>query len=429
MSDYLFLMESRVSPAQWQVLLAVERAAAAVEINLYLVGGAIRDLVAGSPIDDFDFVVEGKPTRLLAELRRRGTRVLPENSALQCAEVEFAPGIPGSISMARSESYAKPGAPPKIAPATIIADLRRRDFPMNSIGISLSPNSRGLLLDPSNGLADIENRQIRAQHNYIFLDDPVRMFRAVRLRARLGFTWDPRLATQFQNARDAGMAQLAAGEPLAQELRQLAQERNPAPILKELEKESLLRALNPRLQGKVIDWQAFSRTVKAAQLLASAGMRAPSFPLFLHLLLNKLPARDRTAVYDRLRLPRAERNLPQKLEVEAKKLAKEIGGAAAKSPTRLFETLSKSSPDMLLLLMTNFPLKPVQSRVKTYFSKYLPLRASLPERELQELGVKPGTPRYQKILDAYFFASIEGELRTPKQQQKHLATLVQKIKK
>jgi tRNA nucleotidyltransferase/poly(A) polymerase len=285
-----------------------------------------------------------------------------------------------------------------------------------------------LLLDPTNGLADIENRQIRAQHHYIFLDDPVRMFRAVRLRARLGFTWDPKLAAQFQSAREAGMQQLAAGPPLAHEMRQLAQERNAAPILKELDKERLLSALTPRLQGKSINWQTFAKTTKAAQLLAQAGMRAPSFALFLHLLMQKVSPRDRKAFYDRLKLGKAERNLPQKLEGEAKKLAKEVGGKNGKVPTKLYQMLSTAPPDALLLLMANFPQATIQSRIKTYFGKYLPMRNNLPEKELQELGVAPGKPRYQKILDAYFLASIEGQLRTPKQQQKHLASLVEKIR-
>ena len=428
MSDYLFLMESRVSPDQWHVLMAIERVAASLEMNLYLVGGAIRDLVAGSPIDDLDFVVEGKASKLVKELCRRGARVLSENASLQSAEVEFANGIMGSVSMARTERFSKPGAPPRIAPATIIADLRRRDFPMNSIGVSLSPNSRGLLLDPSNGLADTEKREIRPQHNYIFFDDPVRIFRSVRLRARLGFTWDAKTAALFQSARDAGLAQNASGEPVAHELRQLARERNPVPILKELDKEKLLRALNPRLQGNAIDWQGIAKTAKASQLLAAAGLRAPSFPLFLHQLIRKLPARDKTALYDRLRLPRADRNLPQKLESDAKKLAKELVGKAAGTPTKLFQLLSKTPPDLLLLLMTSFAQKTIQSRLKTYFTKYLPLRANSPAKELEQLGVKPGTPRCQKILDAYFFASIEGELRTPNQQQKYLARLVQQIK-
>jgi len=428
MSDYLFLMESRVSPDQWQMLMGVERAAADLEMNLYLVGGAIRDLVAGSPIDDFDFVVEGKAPKLVKELARRGARVLRENAALQTAEMEFAHGIPGSVSIARIETHTKPGATPTIAPATIIADLRRRDFPMNSIGISLSPKSRGLLLDPSNGLADIEKHEIRPLHNYIFFNDPVRMFRAVRLRARLGFTWNPKTAALFQSARDEGLAESCSGEPLAQELRHLARERNPVPILKEMEKEKLLRALNPRLQGKVLDWPGIAKAAKAAQMLSAAGLRAPSFPLFLHLVTRKLPARDKTQLADKLRLPKAERNLPQKLDADSKHLAKELGSRAGGTPTKLFQLLSKTPPDLLLLLMTNFSNKTIQSRLKTYFTKYLPLGANLPAKELQQLGVKPGVPRFQKILDAYFFASIEGELRTPNQQQKYLARLVQQIK-
>jgi tRNA nucleotidyltransferase (CCA-adding enzyme) len=428
MSDYLFLMESRVSPEQWQVLLEVERTAAAVGMNVYLAGGAIRDLVAGSPIDDLDFVAEGKALKLVKELSRRGTRVLWENAALQAAEVEFPRGVLGSVSMARTETHSKPGSPPLVAPAAILADLRRRDFPMDSIGVSLSPNSRGLLLDPTNGLADIEKREIRTQSNYTFLDDPVRMFRAVRLRTRLGFTFDPKAAAQFQNARNSGVAEQATGESLAHELRQLSRERNPVPILKELEKEKLLKALSPRLGGAGINWPMLTKMSKASQTLAPLGLRAPSFPLFLHFVTQKLPARDRAQLAERLRLPKAERNLPAKLEVDAKRVAKELGSKAARTPTKLYQMLSKTPPDLLLLLLTNFSQKTVLSRLKTYFSKYVPLRANLPEMELQQIGVKPGTPRYQKILDAYFFASIEGELRTPNQQQKYLARLVQQVK-
>ena len=428
MSDYLFMMESRVSPAQWQVLMLVERVAAEVGINTYLVGGAIRDLVAGSPIDDLDFAAEGKALKIVKELAKRGAQVHSKSETLQSAELEFPGGVLASVSMARTESYAKPGGPPAIEPAGIIADLRRRDFPMNSIGVSLSPNSRGLLLDPANGLADLEKREVRAQHNYTFLDDPVRLFRAVRLKARLGFAWDPKTAAQFQNARNENLAEQATGEGLAHELRQWARERNPVPILKELEKEKLLRAISPRLQGSAINWTAISRVAKASQLLWAAGMRAPSFPLFLHYLTQKLPARDRTQLADRIRLPKGERNLPEKLLAEAKRVAKELGGKAAGSPTKLYQMLSKAPPDVMLLLMTEFSQKTVQSRLKSYFSKYLPVRANPPLKEIEQLGVKPGSPRFQKIAEAHFFASIEGELRTPLQQQKFLTRLAQQIK-
>lgn len=428
MSDYLFLMESRVSPEQWQVVSQMQRAAGSLGVNLYLAGGAIRDLIAGFPIDDLDFVVEGKIEKLVREVTRQGARVTWQNQALQVAELEFAGGVLGSISMARSETYKKPASPPIVAPAPIIVDLRRRDFPMNAIGVSLNANSRGLLLDPSNGLADIENKIIRAQQNYTFFEDPVRMFRAVRLRARLGFSWDPKTAAQFQSAREEGIAEETSGDALTHELRQLARERDPVQVLKALEKEKLLRALSPRLQKSAIDWQGLARASKASLTLAHCGSRAPSFSLFLHLLIRKLPSRDQQQLAQRLRLAAAEWNLAQKQVAEAKRLAKEVGGRPGGSPTKLYQLLSRATPDALLLLLTAYPQSKIQSRLKAYLTKYLPLRAHLPSKELQSLGVKPGSPRHQKILEAYFFATIEGEIKTPIQQQKFLARLAQQTK-
>lgn len=428
MSDYLFLMESRLSPEQWRVVLQVQKAAASLGMNLYLVGGAIRDLIAGFPIDDLDFVAEGKALKLVRELNRQGARILWQNPALQAAEMEFPAGVLASLCMARSETFSKPASPPAVGPATIITDLRRRDFPMNAIGVSLTQNSRGLLLDPTNGLADIEKKQIRAPYNYTFFDDPVRLFRAVRFRARLRFAFDPKTATQFENAREEGLPEKAAGEALALELRQLARERNPVEVLRALEKGKLLRTLSPRLHGPAVDWQGIARASKAAQTLAQAGLRAPSFPLFLCLLLHKLPARDQSQLAKRLRLKQSEWKLPQKQEGEVKRLAKELSGKAAGTPTRLYQLLSKTPPDLLLLLLTEFSQGKVQSRLKTYLGKYLPLRSQLPEKELQEMGVLAGSPRYRKILDAYFYAAIEGELRTHNQQMKFLARMVQETK-
>jgi tRNA nucleotidyltransferase/poly(A) polymerase len=428
MSDYLFLMESRVSPDQWQVLHAIQKAAANQGMNVYLAGGAIRDLIAGFPIDDLDFVVEGKALKLLPELVRGGSEVLWQDAETQSAELQFRRAVLGSISMARTETYSRPGAAPSIAPATIVQDLRRRDFPMNAIGVSLNPNSRGLLLDPTNGQADIEKKEIRAQHNYTFFDDPVRMYRAVRLRARLGFTFDQKTTAQFQNAREQGLAEQAGGDSLALEVRQLARERSPVEVLKALEKEKLLRALSPRLQGAALNLQGIARATKAAHTLALLGLRAPSFSLFLHLLFGKLPAKDRDQLSHRMRLKQADWKPAEKAYAEAKQLAKEVQGKAGNSATKLFHLLSKASPDALLILLSSYPQAKVQSRLKAYLTKYLPLRSQLPEKEVEQLGVKPGTPRFAKILDAYFYASIEGQIRTPSQQQKILARLVQETK-
>lgn len=428
MSDYLFLMESRLSPQQWQAVGLVEKTAAAVGINVYVCGGAIRDLVAGLPIEDLDFIAEGKALKLAKELERRGAQVIWENPKLQAAEMELPGGVLASVSMARSETYPKAGGAPVIAPAPIVVDLKRRDFAMNAIAVSLASNSRGLLLDPANGVADIEKREIRSLNPYGFLDDPARLFRAVRLRARLQFTFDPKTAVQFQNARAADILDDAPGESLALEIRQWAREPHPVAVLRALEKEKLLAAVSPRLQGAGIDWQSIAKTSKASHALALMGLRAPSFPLFLHQLTRKLPARDKAALLKRLQIRAGEAALPLKLEAGAKKLAKELQGSHANSPTKIYQMLSKAAPDLLLLLLTGAGNAKAQARLKAYLEKYLPLRSRLPHKEAEAQGVSAGSPRMTKILDAYFYASIEGKLRTPAQEQKFLAQQVKQIK-
>ena len=424
MPDYLFLMESRLHPAQWQAVLQVQRAAEVLGMNLYLAGGAVRDLIGGFPIDDFDFVAEGKALKLVRELSRQGVRVTGENDALQAAELEFPSGVLASVSMARAETYPKPGVP-RITPATILEDLRRRDFSVNAIGISLNPHSRGLLLDPTNGLADMEKKTIRTLHHYSFLDDPIRMFRAVRFRTRLKFSWDPKTAAQFQIAKESEGLEKLPGESLAQEFRQIAREREPAEILKALDKERLLEVLNRRLQGPRVNWQGIAHATKAGQMLAAAGLPVRSFPLFLYLLTRKLPPRDQTLVAGRLNLKRPDLQTLRKLDENARRLAKALGGKAAGTPTKLYELLAATPPELILLAEVEYPQKIVQSRIRTYLRKYLPLRSKLPQTELRELGVAPDTPRSQKILDLYFHAMLEGKVGTRSEQAKFLKKLVQ----
>lgn len=428
MSDYLFLIESRLNPEQWQVVLRMQKAAEALGMNLYMVGGAIRDLIGGFPIEDLDFVVEGNALKLVREMSRQKVLVTWQSQTLRAAEMEFPSGVPASVCMARSETYGKAGKPPTVVPTTIVADLKRRDFSINAIGVSLNPQSRGLLLDPTNGVADIEKGELRTLNNYSFLDDPVRIFRAVRFRARLRFSFEPKTATQYQNATESDAQEMASGEAVAHELRRIARERNPVELLKALEKANLLLVLSPRLRGSRLNLQEIVRASKISHSLAQAGLLAPSFPLFFYLLTRKLPARDQTRLAKWLKLRKSETDLWRRMEANAKRLAKQLGGKAASTPTKLYHLLTAAPADLILFLQLLYPQKKIQARSKLFLQKQLPLRSRLPEQELQEMGVAAGTPRYQKILDTYFYAVLEGKVRTRTEQKKFLKSLVQKGK-
>src|SRR5204863_6306659 len=130
------------------------------------------------------------------------------------AELRFPGGVTAELAMARVEKFPKFGGRPQISPSTIYEDLRCRDFTCNAVALSLNKASLGLPIDPTNGIGDIERKELRTIHNYSFYDDPARMLRLMRLKARLGYTIDERTAAHYENAREAEMLSRLSTEAL-----------------------------------------------------------------------------------------------------------------------------------------------------------------------------------------------------------------------
>ena len=219
MPDYMFQLESRLSPEQRAAMVRIQELASESESNLYLVGGAVRDVVSGMSIRDLDFTIEGNPARMVRELEKGGAKVAREDDSLRTAELLLSGEVDASISAAREDIYARPGAKPETRFSTIMEDLRRRDFSVNAIAISLNPNSRGLLLDPTNGLADLERREIRALSIHSFTNQPVRLLRALRYVARMGFKMESRTAEWFNLALERELQTTISNEDAGGEFR------------------------------------------------------------------------------------------------------------------------------------------------------------------------------------------------------------------
>src|SRR5438552_3645558 len=223
MPDYMFLLESRLSPEQRAVMLRVQELSAALGFNVYLTGGTVRDLVTGASLRDLDFTVEGNPSKIAHELEKGGAKILHEDEKFRHVELLFAGDCEGSISAARDDHYVRPGTRPEIRWSTIMEDLRRRDFSLNAIAISLNPASRGLLLDPTNGLSDIERAEVRALTIHSFTNQPVRLLRVLRYAARMGFKIEQRTQEWFDLAIERNLQETIAPEDAGDELRALDQ--------------------------------------------------------------------------------------------------------------------------------------------------------------------------------------------------------------
>lgn len=164
-------------------------AAARVGARAYLAGGVVRDVLRGEVVTrDVDVVVEGDGpavARALASALRGG---LVEHERFLTASVTVPDGSRIDVVTARSERYERPGALPRVLPASIQQDLRRRDFSVNAMAVALDD---GELLDPLGGAVDVERRRLRALHPLSFVEDPTRMFRLARYGARLAFAVEP----------------------------------------------------------------------------------------------------------------------------------------------------------------------------------------------------------------------------------------------
>ncbi len=414
MSDYIYMLESHLSPDQNRVVEEVRKTAAQANVNLFLTGGAMRDMLAGFRIRDLDFVVEGHALKLATALAgQTGVKALSLDEGTRSAELLFPGGVTVELAASRRERTAKPGKSGPAA-ATIQEDLRGRDFTCNAIALSLNRASRGLLLDPMNGLADIGHRELRAISPYGFYDDPSRLLRLIRFRVRLAFTIEERTAMQVANAREAAVEKNISAKALGEELKRIALEDSPSEILAGLEEAGLLKLFSPVFAGPKLNHAGIAKFEKLARLLPDDNpSRAARLGPFLFALAEKFAPKERSALVAATAMPKADVELWQKLEPRAKKLETALRSARIRKASQVYRIVSVARPDEVLFLLYHSSLKPVQERLRNYYQKYLQTVQEITPEEWATVEGKPGTPKYIKAKEAFVANRLDRRVRKP----------------
>lgn len=434
MSDYNFVMESKLSQEQYSVLSLFSRMAYEQGLNLYLVGGAVRDLTYGQQVvRDLDLALEGDPRKILRRLESKnllpmvGFTSRPRlplvgggeppalnyqefDARIAAAELCFTNGVRVELGQCREDVFSKPGQRPEMRPATIFEDLKRRDFSVNAMAISLHPNSRGLLLDPTNGAADIERRELRVLYPRSFSEDPLRIYRLLRLGLRLDFTPEERTRNFLEAALQNRAWERLGPDQQSRELRAILQEENPARILRVLAERKLLGGLDKKLASTRITYERFAKTRSAAQIVPGTDSSLVNFLC----LVEKLSSAEKSRLAKKVLVVGKVIKEAMNMEREAKKLASLLLSSKAALPHQIYTLLSKEPRHLLLFMLVYYPQAKVQSRIKNYLTKYLPLRAQLPRAELQALGFKPG-PKFDQIIESVFLDQMDGKIKTDQQ--------------
>ena len=270
-------------PAELQALVNDAVAIAAERKQpLYLVGGVVRDLLLGqtSDICDLDVVVEGDAVGLACGFAEKVSGKLVAHLMFNTAKIELA-NCTIDIAIARTETYAKPGALPVVTSGTLKTDLFRRDFTVNAMAVSLNPDNYGELIDLYGGTKDLNSKKIRVLHDMSFTDDATRIWRAIRYEQRLSFKIEPETLSLLK--RDAPLMKTVGGYRLRHELELVLKEKEPEKCLLRADGLGVLQELHPAL--KADDW-----LVTQFQKARQSGKANPDY--YLGLLATRLSAED-----------------------------------------------------------------------------------------------------------------------------------------
>lgn len=398
MSDYMFVLESHLDATQNRVVNEIARIASDAGMNVWLAGGAMRDTLRGARITDLDFTVERDALKIGKALAQACEgKILSEDVLKRGVELQLAGGVRASVSNARTEKYAKPGGKPQIAGAPIHEDLMRRDLTINAMALTLNRGSRGLLIDPANGQADLANRELRSTNAYALFDDPSRIFRLIRFKHVLGFEITPRTQLQIENALMEEYQKTAPVPALVAEIRALSGSENAVAGLEAFDALGLLKLISPALTGAKLNAAGLARLEKLAHSVLPPDTGG-AWLAFLSVLLEKMSPKECADVLRGLQLPRQEADALKKLEAQAKKLESALKSPRITKPSHVYEAMEGISRDVVLMVLYHSAHRVVQDRIRAYYQKYLPLAQEVTEEQVAATGVKQGTPKFEKAL-------------------------------
>jgi tRNA nucleotidyltransferase (CCA-adding enzyme) len=383
----------RVSEAR---LLARERG-----ILLYLVGGAVRDLLLHRPVVDVDLVLERDAAGFARDLARRLGATLKLHGRFGTAVVEKSSGERLDVGSARAEDYDRPGALPRVRAGAIADDLARRDFTVNAMAIEIAGSKKPRLLDPFGGQRDLSLGVIRMLHRGSPRDDPTRAFRAVRYANRLGFRIDPATRRWTREAVAEGALDAVSGDRLRREISLLFSESNRAAAARTLAGLGVARAVHPSL---TFDVRA-GRRLRTVERLASKTGENVTWLVYLLVWMGETSEESARAIAERLNLPRgtarAVREWPQNREA--------LASAASGKPSRALAAVESFSDDEVLAACA---LLPARSRERLLEARRAApgLRLRIRGADLLAAGVPPG-PAIGRALSATLSARRDGAIR------------------
>jgi len=434
-SSLLTFLHEHLAPPFWELLTQAAMQAEQRGWHLYLVGGAVRDLLLAKDsqdtntmtISDIDLVVDGfhgsadvgagvelaKALQTLYPGARLESHGAFQTAALSWHKDEVLGSLCVDIATARTEFYPYPAANPEVEASSIRQDLYRRDFTINALALRLTSPRAGELLDFFGGLLDLQTRQTRVLHANSFIEDPTRIYRAVRFAVRLGFEIEPQTEGYIRYAIASGIYDQTPGENsparpalqtrLRAELQYILQAPYWQRALRLLATLGGLKCIHPTLELDHHLWRQL-RLLELGLRRFDPKHSLTHWLLRLEILIAHLQAEYRIQVANNLQLPVDSVERLQNLD----RAQAEVREALPRwqLPSQVVQQLHRYDLPMLILVALSSPPS-ISRQIWQYLQHWAQVQPPLNGNDLKALGYKPG-PQYRQILEQLLAAKLDG---------------------
>jgi tRNA nucleotidyltransferase (CCA-adding enzyme) len=429
------MMRDRLPAKVFNRLESAGRLAQRSGVSAYAVGGLVRDLLLGHGNLDVDIAVEGDGMAFAKRLADENGAALKIFERFATAYVVFPDRMKFDIASTRAEQPARLGpdasggwSVPAEGSCPIERDLMRRDFTINALAVHLNAGRFGTLVDPSGGLRDLRAGTIRAVYAQSFVDDPARVYRAVRFERRFGFTIEKRTLRLLTEAIAKRLAHHLPGHRLKNELLFLLAEDDPPRTIRRLSALNLLHpihpdlALSPRLKtllaglARALEW--WRRCVPDRTL---------DRPLACFMALTQgLSATEVHALLKRLVLPEGQAEKVRTVKSRLGPVLRRVRTRRPLQPSQAYRLLLGLPDEGLVLLIAHTASATVKDMVSAYLTTYAPTKLAISGKSLASMGLQPG-PIYKTVLDTVLDAKLDGKVKTEREERELAERLVRRV--
>ena len=418
MPDYIYLLENRLSADQQSALRHLRDVAREAEMILFLTGDAVRDLTSGHAVRDIEVSVSGNALDLKKALSKTPVQIWGEDGPSRSLYLCFPGTVRVDLISTHRTEYHKPGNPVYHFDS-IHEDLRRRDFTVNAMAISLNDGSYGLLMDPLNGVADIETRTLRLVSNYGFLEEPALLIRATRYRARLGWELEPKSQSRYENAKSEGVIEYLSAYQRSRELEQIGHEDDGLKVLQALDNEGWMKVLFPQWTPAKADEERLQALHSLVVELMMQGVQPDVSAAQMQLLTAKMAPKDLSALKKQMLRPGFVEEW-NSLDSLATSFAKVLLAKDSQTPSASFKLFTSYDPEAVLWLGFISKDAAVKDRFQQFLKVWPETRQKIPYALMQEMRIRPEMPNYNEIVQAVFLELIDGKLVTPEEMRAYL---------